>query len=165
MNKQTEFVLSKIKSEKPKRLLNIGFRHDSDQTILNYCNENAISFDVIEIYKPNCEFLKNNRKIANIYNLDVANILTLNIKWEMIIWLHGPEHITFDKFKEIAPRIESCAPIVIYQAPEGEYPQGDIYGNIYERHVASLTEKMFKELGYNTNNFLKYGEPAFSARK
>lgn len=96
--------------------------------------------------------------------MDVRNINQLDQKFDAIIWLHGPEHILWNEFLLIKDDIEKLSNyITIYQAPEGEYPQDDIYGNPYERHVQTLYQSMFAELGYETNNFIQYGEKTFSA--
>lgn len=163
MNQQTRFVLKKLELTDCRSILNIGYRHDSDQTILDWASATGRTFDVLEIYTPNCEYLKSNKKISAIYNLGAHQIASLEKKWDAIIWLHGPEHVKWEEFLNMRSDIESCAnDLVIYQAPEGEFPQEDIYGNVYERHVSTLREKMFADLGYKTNNFGS-GEPTFSA--
>lgn len=164
MNKQTEFIFNIINNPMIKSVLNIGYKFDSDQTILNACVDNNKSFSVLEAYGPNCDVLKTNNKIKSIYNMDVRNINQLDQKFDAIIWLHGPEHILWNEFLLIKDDIEKLSNyITIYQAPEGEYPQDDIYGNPYERHVQTLYQSMFAELGYETNNFIQYGEKTFSA--
>jgi len=165
MNKQTQFVHDLlINNENIKSVLNIGYRYDSDQTILHACINNSKTFEVMEIYKPNCEILKNNIKIKEVYNMDIKDIKMLNKKFDAIIWLHGPEHVKWEDFLNFRQDIEDSANhLIIYQAPEGFYPQEDIYGNVYEKHIQILSEKMFKDLGYKTNNFIEFGEATFSA--
>ena len=88
----------------------------------------------------------------------------INKNFDAIIWLHGPEHVEWNDFLSFRKDLEGCAnKIIIYQAPEGFYPQEAIYNNVYEKHVQTLTEKMFSELNYETNNFCKFGEATFSA--
>lgn len=165
MNKQTQFVHDLIiDNPNINTILNIGYRYDSDQTILNACISNNKTFEVMEIYKPNCDVLKNNKNIKEIHNMDVKDIKMLNKKFDAIIWLHGPEHVNWEDFLVFRKDIEDSANyLVVYQAPEGFYAQENIYGNIYEKHVQTLSEKMFKDLGYKTNNFIEFGEPTFSA--
>lgn len=165
MNKQTQFVHDLIINNPDiNTILNVGYRYDSDQTILQVCVNNNKIFNVLEIYTPNCEFLKNNSNIKEIYNINVKDIKSLNKKFDAIIWLHGPEHVQWEDFLVFRKDIEDCANhLVIYQAPEGVYPQEDLYDNVYERHVQTLNEQMFKDLGYKTNNFIEFGEPTFSA--
>ena len=56
MNNQTKFVYDRIiKNDKIKSILNIGFRHDSDLTLLNHAYAENKKWKVIEIYKPNVD--------------------------------------------------------------------------------------------------------------
>jgi len=164
MNNQTKFVIDKIKETNSKSVLNIGYRYDSDTTIQKFCENNNIEWSVLEIWKENCDFLIRNKVCFNIYNEDVRNIDKINKNFDAIIWLHGPEHVEWNHFLSFRKNIENHADkIIIYQAPEGLYPQEAIYNNIYEKHVQTLNEKMFSELNYKTNNFCKFGEATFSA--
>lgn len=164
MNKQTRFVINKIKETACRSILNIGYRHDSDTTIQKMCEESGIEWHVLEVWPENCEFLRRNNICDNIYNDDVKNIKSLNRQFDAVIWLHGPEHISFQDFLLIRKDIENSArKLVIYQAPEGYFHQGELYNNPYERHVETLFERMFSDLHYQTNNFCDFGEPTFSA--
>lgn len=164
MNNQTKFVINKILSSNSKSVLNIGYRYDSDRTIQTFCEINKIEWTVLEIWEENCKFLLANNICKNVYNCDARNIKELNKKFDTIIWLHGPEHVKWNDFLSFKDNIEDCAnKLVIYQAPEGFYPQEDIYNNVYERHLETLNEKMFADLNYKTNNFCQFGEPTFSA--
>lgn len=164
MNNQTKFVIDQISKSQSKSVLNIGYRYDSDRTIQKFCEQNEIEWNVLEIWKENCDFLIKNKICSNVYNEDVKNIKSINKKFDCIIWLHGPEHIKFADFLSIREDIESSAnKLVIYQAPEGYYYQDDLYNNPFEQHVETLNEKMFSDLNYKTNNFCKFGEPTFSA--
>jgi hypothetical protein len=165
MNKQTQFVVDKISDERIKTVLNIGYRYCSDHTILNFCNDNDKKFIVLEAHKPNCDDILN-KKLCSLYNMDVRNISKLNIKVDLVIWLHGPEHIYWSEFLECKDTIESKSNYgVIYQAPIGDYPQGEIYQNKYEKHVQALTQDMFSDIGYDVENYKEFGEATFSAYK
>lgn len=166
MNKQTNFVIDKILETKSKSVLNVGYRHDSDTTIQKFCDLNDIEWNVIEIWKENCDFLKQNNICQNVFNEDVKNIKNINKKFDAIIWLHGPEHVKWSDFLAFRQDLEDCSnKIILYQAPEGEYPQESLYGNPFEQHVETLFEKQFSEIGYETNNFINFGEKTFSAWK
>lgn len=163
MNEQTKFVYDQlIKNDTIKSILNIGFRFDSDKTIMNQCIKNNKSWTILEIFKPNCDDMFKNG--LDVICDDVRNIKNINKNFDAIIWLHGPEHILWEEFLNIRHDIESKAnKLVIYQAPIGLYEQDEMYGNIYEKHVSSLTSNMFSELGYKTINHDKNGEMTFSA--
>ena len=117
MNNQTKFVYDRIiKNDKIKSILNIGFRHDSDLTLLNHAYAENKKWKVIEIYKPNVD---NMIKLGiDATCMDVLNIDQLEETYDAIIWLHGPEHITWDQFLEVRKKIEAKSNhITIYQAP------------------------------------------------
>ena len=163
MNTQIKFVIDKISELNISSVLNVGYRYDSDTHIQKYCQSNNIEWDVLEVYKPNCDSLKSNGHNYPIYNLDIRDISLLEKTWDMIIWLHGPEHVEWEDFKTIRHKIEKCAnKIVIYQAPIGEWPQDAIYGNIYEKHLATLIPEMFEELQYKTEIHKTINENTFS---
>jgi len=164
MNKQTKFIIDMIKKNNCKSILNIGYRQDSDKSIQNFCLQNSIEWNVLEIFKENCDYLKSKNICSNVFNEDARNIKKINKIFDGIIWLHGPEHVLWKDFILFKQDIEDCSnKLTIYQAPEGFYDQGCIYSNPYEKHVETLYEKMFSDLGYKTNNFCEFGEKTFSA--
>lgn len=163
MNGQTKFIFEKIiNNPNIKSILNIGYRHTSDPTIKNACENKGKKFTVLEVFSENCKFMR-------YYGIDVIEMNVLDIKkidrnFDAIIWLHGPEHISWEDFKVCRKDIESKANhLVIYQAPIGECPQDELYGNIYEKHISTLDSSMFAELGYNTFDHIENGEKTFSA--
>jgi hypothetical protein len=164
MNEQTKFALDLIKNTQAKSVLNIGYRHDSDDLIQKYCNNNNIEFVVLEIFAQNCENILNIRKLPCIHG-DVRNIKNMQIpNFDVIQWLHGPEHIYWDEFLTCRLDIEAKAnKAVLYQAPIGEYPQDAMYNNIYEKHLTTLLPRMFEELDYEMFLHDKNGESTFSA--
>lgn len=163
MNNQTKLVYDKIiKNENIKTILNIGFRNDSDFTLLNYAYSENKKWKILEIFQPNVD---NMVKLGlDAICMDVLNIDQLEENFDAIIWLHGPEHITWDQFLEVRTKIENKSNVItIYQAPVGEYPQDEMYGNIYEKHVSVLHPDLFKNLGYEVHNHTEEGEKTFSA--
>ena len=163
MNRQTQFVYDMvIKDPKINSILNIGYRLDSDPAIMNYAKENKKKWYVLEVYRPNADELIKNK--ISTYCMDVMDIDKIDKNFDAIIWLHGPEHITWDQFLEIKDKIEKKSNyLTLYQAPIGVYPQGELGGNPYEKHVTTLYPAMFLELGYNTEDYEQYGEKTFSA--
>jgi len=162
MNGQTKFVYDKLSSNNIKTVLNIGFRDDSNKTIMNHCITTGKTWTVLEIWEQNCI---NMAAIGiDVINADVRQISKIQKTYDAIIWLHGPEHILWEEFLVCRKDIEQKAnKLVIYQAPIGEYPQEELYGNPYEQHVVSLNSKMFKDLGYQTIDHIENGERTFSA--
>ena len=124
MNGQTKFVLDKLKEIKKPRVLNIGFRHDSDMTIRDHVRSLGGTFEVLEAYGPNCQNMINLNSVDQVYELDVRNIEKINDSWDAIIWLHGPEHIYWDEFLDVRTEIEQKAKKLInYQADCQKFKQ------------------------------------------
>lgn len=166
MNTQIKFVIDIINNNKDKikSVLNIGYRIGSDSTIQNFCESNNIKWSVLEAFKPNCEMLINAGAKYEIINGDAKNISYLNKNFDLIIWLHGPEHVEWNDFLQMRSNIEKKSNFgVIYQAPIGFYPQDEIYGNPYEKHLATLVPEMFETLGYKTKLHKNSNENTFSA--
>lgn len=157
---QTKFVAEKLLSMPDvKTVLNIGYRHDSDHTLRNVLVSNGIQFSVLEVFKPNCDFMERAKISNDIINMNVKDIESLGRKFDAVIWLHGPEHVSWEEFLSVRTSIENCADkIVIYQAPTGECPQDELYSNPFERHVSTLYPEPFEQLGYKTINHDKGGK-------
>ena len=162
LNGQTKFVIDKvINRDDVKTVLNIGYKYNSDLTIENKCKSLGKTFTVLEVFSFNCEELR--ARDYDIIEMDVRDIKNLDRTFDAIIWLHGPEHVTWEQFLNIRKDIESKAnKIVMYQAPIGHCPQGAEYGNEYEIHLSTLTGEMFKELGYNVLNNLHAENPEYA---
>lgn len=163
MNGQTKFIFDKIVNDpKIKSVLNIGYRHTSDPTIKNACESKGKTFTILEVFSENCKFMRYYG--MDVIEMNVLDIGKLNRTFDAVIWLHGPEHISWEDFKKCRQDIESKANhLVIYQAPIGEYPQEELYGNIYEKHISTLYSSMFAELNYNVFDHTEQGERTFSA--
>ena len=160
MNGQTKFVTDSLKDEKIKSVLNIGYRISSDHTIMNFVKSMNKTWTVLEVWKENCDHMR--QMGLDVIEEDVRNIKNLNRKFDAVIWLHGPEHITWDEFKEVRSDIEDRSNhLTIYQCPIGEYPQGALYNNPYENHVSTITAEMFTDLGYDTIEHV-YGKDPFA---
>lgn len=149
INGQTKFVKDALLEADVKSVLNIGFRYDSDLTVRDAVRANGATFSVLEAYGPNCSEMRAKGTADEVFEMDVRNIKDLKRTYDAIIWLHGPEHIFWEEFLEIREEIEAKAnKLVIYQAPIGYSPQGELYENPYEKHVQTLEPHMFEELGY-----------------
>ncbi len=163
MNGQTRFIFDKIiNDDNIRSVLNIGYRHTSDPTIKNACESKGKTFTVLEVFPDNCNLMR--RYGIDTIEMNVLDIKNLDRTFDAVIWLHGPEHISWVDFDKCRKDIESKAKqIVIYQAPIGEYPQDELYGNPYEKHISTLYSSMFEELGYSVFDHTENGERTFSA--
>lgn len=163
-NDQTRFVIKSLEEIKPTRILNVGFRIDSIRIIPDWCRANDCEFEVCEPWLPNVEAMEKEWTCHACPAFEMKNIE--HKPYDVILWLHGPEHVLWDDFVANRKDLEALAKqLVIYQAPIGECPQDDIYGNPWERHVQTLRPEMFRDLGYNIVIHDKDGEWTFSAWK
>jgi len=79
-------------------------------------------------------------------------------QFDIAFWWHGPEHVPAAQLPLTLRAIESITKgVVVTCGPFGSFPQGDIDGNQYERHVATLAEQSFDGTGYTTK-ILKDGK-------
>ena len=170
-NEQTRFVAEKLLgNDRVKSVLNIGYRYDSDHSVREALLAAGKTFSVLEGYKPNCEAMtQNTLSKMEIFNLDVRDISKIGKHFDAIIWLHGPEHLPWEEFRDtVRHKVEAMADVfTLYQAPIGPCPQDEIYGNPFEKHQATLTGEMFRALDdgkrYEITNHDQNGEWTFSA--
>jgi len=149
-------------------MLNVGYRHNSNSEIYHWCRKHKRDFNILEAHKPNVDWCTKNVEGASVINGDVRDIDTLveDNKYDFIIWLHGPEHVTWKEFTDVRLTLEKKSRHgVIYQAPLGERPQGNLYGNPFEVHKAVLYPHVFQKLGYAIAIHDTNTEHCFSAYK
>lgn len=112
--------------------------------------------DILEIFEPNLrslEVLNRRWKIFKTVMLgDVRNVeQILKHQYDVVVFWHGPEHLGALEITPTIRKLEDFAKhLLICGCPWGDYPQGAIKGNEYERHLSSLFPKDFKALGFNT---------------
>jgi len=87
-------------------------------------------------------------------------------KYDCIIWWHGPEHLPKQESLGVITSLEEhCSGIVIMGCPCGE----DHYDAGYDKHYWVITDKDFRDLGYQTLVFNRLDRgnpvPAVSAFK
>jgi len=115
--------------------------------------ENNYKMDILEIFKPNVDYLKKIEWLNQIIEGDVKEVdKIIDKKYDVIFWWHGPEHIgkedlkvTLDKLKKLANHY------VVLGCPWGDVEQGDIFGNKWEEHVSELNLEDFEENGFKTD--------------
>jgi len=72
-------------------------------------------------------------------------------QFDAAFWWHGPEHIPKIQLAKTLQGVEYATRLlVVLGAPWGESKQDTVYGNIYEKHVASSEPEDFAVEGYNT---------------
>jgi len=176
MNTQHKIVLdtfdtikttAEIQGSEFKRVLNIGYRPNSNPLAQQWCEANGVHFDVLEVFGRNVVWAKHAR--LKVHHMDVRELVTrpdLDIgQYDFVLWLHGPEHIHWSEFLEVRHCVEGLSTYgVIYQAPIGEHiVHPEYYGNPAEAHLESLWPFQFTSLGYTTVLHKSETENCFSA--
>ena len=102
---------------------------------------------ILEIHPSNVKHLE---KLGYLVHQGDVRRWNALIKYDIVFWWHGPEHIEESELKETLSRLEQYARVaVVLGCPWGEFNQGAIHGNENEKHVSSLDFIMFEELGYD----------------
>lgn len=101
---------------------------------------------VMEAYVPNCLHLE--AQGYSVINWDVRDFKTL-WQYECIFWWHGPEHIRKSEFRAVLRNLEEITTkVIVMGCPWGWYPQGEIYGNKYEKHLSHWGYSTFRSEGF-----------------
>tara|TARA_R100001509_G_C4854625_1_gene211261 strand:- start:22 stop:597 length:576 start_codon:yes stop_codon:yes gene_type:complete len=140
-----------LKGVKIKNFINVGFHGWSDirkHWWINICNFNGIEWKIVEVYKPNVDnAISEGCPQSNIINLNIKHVSDLPDADCLMFW-HGPEHMEKDEFLQILPLLEDKYRMLLFGMPLGPEPQGEAYGNPFEKHVSSWQEYEWRELGY-----------------
>lgn len=106
---------------------------------------------LLEAWGPNCLKYKNHPMIDGVINCTIQSF-GVKHRWDLTVWWHGPEHI---KKEDLAPtifNIESLTGrLILLACPWGRYEEGEMHGNPFEVHRASLYEEDFRSLGYDVD--------------
>lgn len=128
-----------------------------------------LTMDAVEIFEPNIEEHGLRYKYRHVYNCDV---LDYHYSWyDLVIFGDVIEHMTVENAQAVLRWARSRCSDMIIGVPF-LYPQEEIYGNPYERHIQDdLTPELFDDrypgfelLIQPQNNYAYYHAPR-SARK
>ena len=107
---------------------------------------NKYNVTLLEAHTPNLEHYITR---YNCINADITKFETEQ-KWDVIMWWHGPEHITKEDLPFILMNIEKMAKkLVILGCPFGRYLQGIHNNNPYQIHKNHLYPSDLIKLGYS----------------
>jgi hypothetical protein len=137
-----------------KTFLNVGFHNWEDPRRhwwIKICEANGWDWQIMEIYEPNVkDAIAKGCPEDKIFLGDITNTEKYG-DYDCILFWHGPEHLKKEKFLEALPKIEALTNrLLIFGMPLGHEPQGDAYGNPFERHESDWYEHEWKKLGYET---------------
>ncbi len=128
-------------------------------------------FDILEIWQPNVYRLKlawpmslgnvicgDVRKIADYRTRKFGRPITneLEGQYDVIVYHHGPEHITRSEFLEVLPELEMMADkAVILGTPNGIWDKKGVFthDNPHEDHVENWYGEDFEKLGCDVHVF------------
>jgi hypothetical protein len=145
-----------------KTVLNIGartsrFDYGEDFKKANY------DITILEPFLPNVQYLKTISWVNKVIQGDVRDLsyfIKNKIKFDVVFWWHGPEHIPEDDLRKVLPELEKISNhLVVLGCPWGDYPQGHIDGNPYEAHVGSYSYDIFEDYDYEVECLGEYNVP------
>lgn len=81
---------------------------------------------------------------------DVRKVGRLVYKnYDVVMFWHGPEHLASEEILITLRKLENIATkIVVVGCPYGEYKQGEVGGNRFEKHLISLYPEFFEDIGW-----------------
>ena len=133
-------------------VLYVGAR--TDRMDFGICFQMAgYDIDVLEVFGPNVEYLKQIQWIKKVIQGDVRHApMIVDRDYDVVFWWHGPEHIekvdlerTLEGLKRITKKIVVCG------SPWGIYEQGPLYDNPWEIHRSTLYPSDFESLEFKTS--------------
>lgn len=145
--KQKKFLQGLKKS---KNFLTIGWRYDSgywlfDDYVSKYFDFEKDKVIVLDAFANNLkDFTKYDvTKIScDIRKFDAKQY---DLKDVAIVWEHGPEHLTKEDAVKVINSMKEYASFIAIEMPRKEYPQGELYGNPFEKHISAWDFEDFQK--------------------
>lgn len=133
-----------------KSVLYIGANTHRQQILKDFRNH-GYEIDIVEPFEDNCKFCALIPGVANVWE-SIIQDFNLDIKYDIVFWWHGPEHIDKEEYEKTFAKIESLAnKYVVFGVPWGINPQDAIDGNDYEIHRTYVYPEDFQKYGYQTD--------------
>ena len=112
-----------------------------------WLHEAGYDITLIETFPENAAYYAKDKCVSKIV---CANILVVadTVKTDLVVWWHGPEHVTKEEMYDVLPSLERATMGVVLAAPYGKYIQEEVYGNPWEKHLWHPMPEDFK--GYET---------------
>ena len=102
-----------------------------------------LAMDAVEIFSPNIEWHRLRQKYRMVFNADIYDLAY--DYYDLIIFGDVLEHMSIDKAQAVLKYARHHCIDLIIGVP-WLYPQDELYGNPYEKHLqADLTEELFNE--------------------
>lgn len=121
-------------------------------------------FDILEIWEPNATKLAEVWSVGNVVCGDVRKISKctnrleggLRAQYDVIVYHHGPEHITKEEAAVVFPILEEMATkALICGTPHGAWDKHGVFThkNPHEDHISNWYPKEFEDLGFDVHVF------------
>ena len=120
------------------------FRAPGQTWWYGFCDKQKIPYTIIERYAPWAEELK--KEGLNAVCADVCEFIPPTEN-SLLLWSHGPEHVTKERFKKSLPKLLELYNNVFIAMPYGIWEQTSSI-NPYEEHKWHAYPKDLKELGF-----------------
>ena len=122
--------------------------------------KNKYAIDVLEVFEPNIDHLRQIPWINSVIHKDVKDIdESLEKKYDIIFRRHGPEHIEKEHLQNTLQKIEKYAnKLVILWCPWWKFAQDELYENPFEKHVSAIYPTDFEWSDFNVSTI---GSPDF----
>lgn len=111
---------------------------------------------IVEAHEPNVETLREVMPEEEIIHADIREWAPPK-KYDLVVWWHGPEHVNSPEVKPMLEKLEAAVVgTLLIGCPWGDYKQGEIDGNPFERHLCPLSVAYFRKKGFRVTHM---GEP------
>ncbi|MEM2028768.1 MAG: class I SAM-dependent methyltransferase, partial [Candidatus Bathyarchaeia archaeon] len=105
----------------------------------------------IDVWRPHLENLCRTKVYSDLIAVNAPNLPLKDKCVDIILACEILEHLTKDAGYALLAELERvCRKIIIISTPLN-WPQGEIYGNPYERHVSEWRAEDLARLGYNVH--------------
>lgn len=112
----------------------------------------GVAITGLEIFEPYVKVLRewneDTKLLAEVIHGDILDFET-DRKWDVVIWWHGPEHVTRDEWLFAVPYLEAMANKgVLFGCPWGVFVHPPVDNNPAQEHKHHLFPADFEALGY-----------------
>ena len=110
--------------------------------------------DLVEVFFPNIIKLKDVKGIRTIYNKNIE-FFDPKEKYDIVFFWHGIEHIEKEDVSKLLRRMSKYAKLIVLGMPYGEYEQGELYNNPFEKHISAWYPADLQKFGFECDTIGK----------
>lgn len=155
-------LASVFEKDKYKSVLYVGANKRRQYFLDWFEKANYDKIVVLEAFKENVDCLKANSKgwtpALDIIHGDIRDAEFTRDRFDVVMFWHGPEHLSQKEITPVLQRLESMANVVILGCPYGVYLQGAEYNNPYEEHLSHLYPHVLEKMGYTVDTIGEAGQ-------